>query len=920
MSSNKNIFFVFLVNVFIIFILLTQVVFSDCCLDLVNYKDYNNYSKQENIKKQGRINENFNMNLNIKDFLIKAKKQEGLLNVYNYNNQYFIELPKDKLNKLFYSYLSVSRGISVYPFLGGLTLPIFNYDYSVAIYFDIDKNIELKDNANVKIYLKLKNLKYRNDSLNEWASKLLNKSYNDSLISVINSIYYDRKFYLNADSFSNINLLSFSKEFSKSMIVKPFKIEDVSSFPKNINIKISYIVDYNNNLMYNYLNNLEGNIVELNWGIFINDNKDYQKREYDKRVGYFAITYADVSSLKGDDGYRTIKRYINRWDLSNGKKITYYIENTFPSEYREVVKEGILEWNKAFNKLGYNNPIEVKIQEDDASWEPEDIRYTTIRYQDSNLAAFAIGPSITDPVTGEILDADIVFYAPMLRIISSYYNLAWEVFVSDSLKAQYNPFYRFYYDLFYLNKINNVNDIFSELNSFIKDLNNLKSDEIYKNTCLYGLEKTQDSIIALATIAIDNPTKYSNIRDKLIKDYIKDVIIHEVGHTLGLRHNFKASSFVDEKDLLNPDYTSKNGVSYSSMDYNPANLHFINNRPYYTNDIFMTTIGYYDYLAIEYGYKKADKIELEKIAKEAGKYYAPDEDLITLDPNIKQFDLSSDPLNWEYQYSLINKYILDNSVYRLSKSGRSYDFIYLANYNSINRLIVSRFKNLIYYNFGKHINRNFINDVDYPPVSYINLNQVYKINNIILKDIISKDLLINKKVLDNSILLGDYEWGSRSVYTKTILGNAYLIDRMYRVLSMLVLVFPNPYLTEREYYENINISKKNLYNLYYNIFKDFKGDKSIDLIRKQNIEEFVYLMVLLSEYNVKQVGTDFSLKVSILASPNYRDSIFDIISKIDNKLDNIINDSKSLSENKIFAKRLKKYLELSFNKEGKEDK
>ncbi|MGC8815202.1 MAG: zinc-dependent metalloprotease [bacterium] len=910
-KNIKSLFFIFLSNIFIIFILFIQLIFANSYFD---YKNNSNYKNQEDIKKQPF--ENFNMNLNIKDFLSKAKKQEGLLNVYSYNNQYFIELPKDKLNKLFYSYLAVSRGINIYPFLGGLTLPIFNYDYSVAIYFDVDKDIELKDNSNVKLYLKLKNLKYRNDSLNEWANKLLDKSYSDSLISVINAIYQNGKFYINADNLSSINLLAFSKEFSKSMIIKPFKIENISSFPKNINIKISYIVDFNKGLIYNYLNNLEGNIVELNWGIFVNDNKDYQRREYDKRVGYFATTYADVSSLKGEDGYRTIKRYINRWDLSNNKKITYYIENTFPVEYREVVKDAILEWNKAFNKIGYNNPIEVKIQDDNASWEPEDIRYTTVRYQDSSLSAFAIGPSITDPVTGEIVDADVVFYAPMLRIINSYYDLSWEVFASDSLKAQYNPFYKLYYDLFYLRKINDVNDILNELNSLIQDLNNFKNNEIYRNTCLYGLEKTQDSIIALAAIAIDNPVKYSSMRDKLVKDYIKDVVIHEVGHTLGLRHNFKASSFVNEKELLDPNYTSKNGICYSCMDYNPANLHFVNNKPYYTNDIFMTTIGYYDYLAIEYGYKQADKIELERIAKEASKYYSPDEDLITLDPNIRQFDLSSDSLNWVYQYSLINKYILDNSVYRLSKAGRSYDFIYLANSNAVKRLIMSRFENLIYYNFGKHINRSFINDVNYPPVSYIDLNQVYKVNNITLKDIVSKDLLINKNVLDNSILLGDYEWGSRSVYTKTILGNAYLIDRIYRLLSMIVLVLPNPYLTEREYYENISISKKNLYNLYYNIFKDFKADKSIDLIKKQNIEDFIYLIVLLSGYNVKQAGSASALNLSILSSSAYRDSILDIISKIEDKLDNVINDKKSLNENKLFARRLKKYLELSFKKEN----
>jgi len=176
-SSYIN-FIVFLIIILLTIILLNKSVFADFNVDLYNKELSSN--KLVNSKKQVLVSES--SSINIKDFLVKAKKQEGLLNVYNYSNQFFIELPKDKLNKLFYSYLSVSKGISVYPFLGGLTLPIFNYDYSVAVYFDIDKNMELKDNSSVKLYLKLKNLKYRNDSLNTWADKLLQKSYSDSLI------------------------------------------------------------------------------------------------------------------------------------------------------------------------------------------------------------------------------------------------------------------------------------------------------------------------------------------------------------------------------------------------------------------------------------------------------------------------------------------------------------------------------------------------------------------------------------------------------------------------------------------------------------------------------------------------------------------------------------------------------------------
>jgi len=92
------------------------------------------------------------------------------------------------------------------------------------------------------------------------------------------------------------------------------------------------------------------------------------------------------------------------------------------------------------------------------------------------------------------------------------------------------------------------------------------------------------------------------------------------------------------------------------------------------------------------------------------------------------------------------------------------------------------------------------------------------------------------------------------------------------------------------------------------------------LIGKQNIEDFIYLLVLSSGYNTKQVGTGFALNISVLSSSVYRDSIFDIISKIEGKLDQVINDKKSLNENKIFAKRLKKYLDLAFRNSEAESK
>src|SRR5581483_5874226 len=96
------------------------------------------------------------------------------------------------------------------------------------------------------------------------------------------------------------------------------------------------------------------------------------------------------------------------------KSIKFYIEKPVPHEYRAAVQEGILEWNKAFEKIGFRNAIEVVQQRDDEDWDPEDMNYNTFRWITTDVA-FAQGPSRANPLTGEILDADIIFDADMIR-------------------------------------------------------------------------------------------------------------------------------------------------------------------------------------------------------------------------------------------------------------------------------------------------------------------------------------------------------------------------------------------------------------------------------------------------------------------------------------------------------------------------
>ena len=168
-----------------------------------------------------------------------------------------------------------------------------------------------------------------------------------------------------------------------------------------------------------------GTTVVIHYGLCQLPDDGYQPRLADDRVGHFLSVVKDFSSDSRDTSFL---RYVNRWRLERAepidpknpnklsapkKKIVFWIEKSVPDEYRAYVREGILEWNKAFEKIGFRDAIEVRQQENE-DFDPEDINYNTFRWITTDRG-FAMGPSRANPLTGEILDADIIFDASMVR-------------------------------------------------------------------------------------------------------------------------------------------------------------------------------------------------------------------------------------------------------------------------------------------------------------------------------------------------------------------------------------------------------------------------------------------------------------------------------------------------------------------------
>lgn len=444
------------------------------------------------------------------------------------------------------------------------------------------------------------------------------------------------------------------------------KIEAIKNYPENTNIKTEYV--YSNPSVLNGGSNAvtDGRNVSIKvFHTFMNMPDDgYEARMDDPRVGYFLTQTNDMTST-GTVNYRDL---VHRWRLVKKNPnaavsepvtpITWWIENTTPVEWRETIKEGVLAWNEAFEKAGFKNAMVVKIQPDDADWDAGDVRYNVLRWTSSPNPPFGgYGPSFVNPRTGEILGADIML---------EYVHFTNRVFAD-----------RLYNDAASYMHLETEEEL--EIKR-LKDKH--RQGHMY---CSMGHLMHENNMFGTAVLEASGASDLE--METLKKQGMKSLIMHEVGHTLGLNHNMKASQVYTPAQLADANFIKGKALTGSVMDY--AGINVTNDRSK-QGQYYDMAVGPYDIWAIQFGYTPfKSKGEMTTLLNQSTKpelIFGNDADDMrspgkAIDPRVMTGDLSSDQITYSInRFKLVND-MMKNVKTRFAKKDGTYVDLVRAYYS-----------------------------------------------------------------------------------------------------------------------------------------------------------------------------------------------------------------------------------------------
>ncbi len=481
------------------------------------------------------------------------------------------------------------------------------------------------------------------------------------------------------------------------------KINAIKNYPENTDVVIDYVYSKTSVLNggSNAVTDGRNVTIKVNHSLIQVPENTYSPRYDDPRVGYFTTQVTNMTT----PSVTPFKDLVHRWHLEKKdpaaavsepvEPITWWIENTTPLEFRETIKEAVLRWNIAFEKAGFKNAMVVKVQPDDADWDAGDIRYNVLRWTSSPRPPFGgYGPSFVNPRTGQILGADV-----MLE------------YTHQTNRVRYDR-------------------LFETMNSFtFEDLekaeNALENFNKQQNYCSLGHLMHENSVFGNTALTLMNASV--DEKEVLRNEGLTHLIMHEVGHTLGLNHNMKSSQLHTPAQLADKNYIQGKALTGSVMDYESINV--TNDRTqqghYYT-----TTLGPYDLWAIEFGYKPVKTYkELDDILKrstEPALIFGNDADDMRspgkgIDPRVMVGDLSNDQITYSVnRIKLVNDMTSELRT-KYNDYGKSYQELVYA-YNVLQAQKRSAFNVISRFIGGVYVDRAMQGQAGgtqpYTPVSY----------------------------------------------------------------------------------------------------------------------------------------------------------------------------------------------------------
>ncbi|HRQ71825.1 MAG TPA: zinc-dependent metalloprotease [Phycisphaerales bacterium] len=464
---------------------------------------------------------------------------------------------------------------------------------------------------------------------------------------------------------------AFFGNFTRGADVSLAKIKSAKTFPSNVELTLEFP-------------RAGGQLASVHYSIGVPpQTPGYEPREADRRVGYYYTSFTD-RSRRGVDGQTM--RYVNRWHVEKAdparaisppkKPIVYYIEHTTPVRYRRWVRDGVLAWNKAFERVGIVNAIEVYQQDAQTGAhmdkDPEDLRYSFVRWTNSSMG-FAIGPVHAHPDTGEIYEADIVMDEGFLAGWAHQYRSS--ILAAAAMRSldgetaewlldhpQWDPRYR----------LAEPEDR-ARVSAYARAIKEGTADPAEAPPTMLPMVWEQPGAgsrgggcaampglaLSVADVRLamdaglilpegserDEASLLDGLPEEFIGPLLKDVIMHEVGHTLGLMHNWKGSAAHSFAEINSEGFRGKRPLLSTVMDYAPSNI-VVEGDGLVQGDYACIDIGTYDHWAIEWGYTFDDPAKVATRAAEPGHGFSSEEGQPGPDPHAKTWDLGENSLDF----------------------------------------------------------------------------------------------------------------------------------------------------------------------------------------------------------------------------------------------------------------------------------